>query len=71
MDFIYKELLASLYYCVIFALFESFRRMIRCICALFHQAARVPNVNKGDLFSTIGTSYGIHMRKKNSGTWMD
>ena len=63
MEFINKESLASLYYCVMFASFESFRRMIQCACALFHQAARVPNVNKGDLFSIIGTSYGIHMRK--------
>ena len=61
MEFINKELLESLYYCVMFASFESFRMMIRCACALFHQAARVPNVNKGDLFSTIGASYGIHM----------
>ena len=69
-DFINKELLAPLYYCVIFASFESFRRMIRCTCALFHQAARVANVNEGDLFCTIGASYGIHVHKIISGTWM-
>ena len=62
MDFINKELLASLYYCVMFASFESFKRVIRCACALFHQAAGGPNVNKGDMFSTIGASCGIHVR---------
>ena len=28
----------------------------------FIKAARVPNVNKGDLFSTIGASCGIDVR---------
>jgi hypothetical protein len=36
--------------------------MIWCTCALFYQAARVANVNKGYLFSTIGASYNIDVR---------